>query len=224
MADTLDRSETEVVMKRVLLLSLLATLIASSFAAPVQCQDPPKVLLFIRGGSIDWAFMLTQEVGVMRRVLEDNGIDVAVATVSGEPISVGSITLVPDLKLSDVNSADYAGFILPCMAASSYVATGAVEMVREAAAAEKFVAAQYGSVVTLAEAGLLAGKQYAYRVEMDTGRYPLTEGAIYGGNGVVRDGNIITSGLCPYMSRQLGVPDRTEELSQALVDAIKSND
>jgi putative intracellular protease/amidase len=211
-------------MKRILVTSLFATLLSLSFAQPVRCQDDTKVLLFIRGGSPDWAFMLEQEVGVMKRVLEDNGFEVAVATVSGDTISVGSITLVPDLRLRDVNIDDYAGYILPCMAASNYVAPGAVEMVSEAAAAGKLVAAQLNSILTLVEAGLLKGKRYAFGAEIDASQYPLVEGATYAGNGVVRDGNILTSGICPYMARRRGVPDRTEELAQALADAILHND
>jgi putative intracellular protease/amidase len=208
-------------MKRALFISLLATIPLWSFAPPAHCQDASKVLLFIRGGSADWAFMLNQEVGVMWRGLEEAGIEVDVATVSGDTISVGSITVVPDLRLRDVSIADYDGFILPCMAAGNYVVPGAVEMVREAAAAGKLVAAQYNSIGTLAEAGLLKGKRYAYRAEVDAGRYPVMEGAIYDGAGVVRDGNIITSGICPFMARRNGVPEQTEELTQALVDAIK---
>lgn len=110
------------------------------------------------------------------------------------------------------------------MAAGNYIAPGAVDMVSEAAAAGKIVAAQLNSILTLTEAGLLEGKRYAFGAEMDVSQYPLLEGATYSGNGVVRDGNILTSGICPYMARRRGVPDRTEELAQALADAILHND
>lgn len=201
--------------------SLFVTLLSFwSFASPLQSQDAPKALLFIRGGSADWEFMLSREAGVIHRVLQEAGIEVDVATASGDPISAGSINFTPDLRLRDVVITDYSAFVLPCMAAGTYVAPGAVVMVREAAAAGKLVAAEYNSAFTLAEAGLLKGKKYALGAEVDPARYPGFEEAVYSGSGVVQDGNLITSGICPYMARQRGVPDQTEEFAGAIVDAI----
>jgi transcriptional regulator GlxA family with amidase domain len=89
----------------------------------------------------------------------------------------------------------------------------AIAMVAEAAAQNKPIAVQYGSIHTLAEAGLLDGKRYA--AEYDT--FP--EG-IYDGTGVVQDGNIITSGTCSQMARETGRPDGTPELTQLLIEAV----
>jgi putative intracellular protease/amidase len=166
--------------------------------------------------------MLNREVGVIYRVLQDSGIEVDVATTSGDPISVGSVNFTPDLRVSDVTVSEYSAFILPCMAAGRFVDPGAVRMITEAAAADKLIAAQFNSLYTVAEAGLLEGREYAYGAEVDATQNPGFAGARYSGEGVVRDGHLITSGICPYMARQRGVPDQTEEFAEMVIDAIQS--
>lgn len=208
-------------MNRFLSLSSLVLLTLSAFSTPLWSQDAPKALMFIRGGSADWEYMLREEAGVMYQTLEAAGIKVEVATASGDPISAGSVNYTPDFRLSDVDITEYAAVILPCMAASRFVDPGATRMVREAADAGKLIAAQFNSVYTLAEAGLLEGKKYAHLSEIDSDRFPGFAEAEYAGSGIVRDGNLMTSGICPYMARSRGVPHQTEEFTQALADAIK---
>ena len=208
-------------MKRLFILLLLATVFTSC------TQDTPKVLLYIRGDglkSYDLELMLTKEVGVMKEILEQSGFEVAVASVSGEPIVAGSTSLKPDLKLDEVSIADYAGFILPCMADSGSPVPEAVTMVKKAAAAGKPVAAQLGSVLTLANAGLLIGKKYAFLEEEDLNLeiFPDLKGGVYSGTGIVQDGNIITSGVCPYYGREKGLQDGTQELTRTLIKVIKA--
>ena len=60
-------------------------------------EETPKVLLFIRTGSYDLELMLTEEVGVMKNLLEQSGFEVVVATVSGKPIEAGSNLAYADL-------------------------------------------------------------------------------------------------------------------------------
>jgi len=131
----------------------------------------------------------------------------------------------PDLKLAKVNVADYAGFIMPCMAeggpnAPQKIPAESVDMVKKAIAAGKPVAAQLGSVWALAEAGVLKGKKYASIEEV---KDPNFAEATYSGTGVVRDGLILTSGVCPYMARMRKINDGTEQLTLALVEAMKGN-
>jgi putative intracellular protease/amidase len=119
--------------------------------------------------------------------------------------------------------ANYAGFILPCLAVPSYpappeVSPEAIALVSEAISAGKPVAAQTGSLWTLAKAGLLKGKKYAYAFEEKS---PLFTGATFAGTGVVRDGLVITSGYCPYMALKMKTNDGTEQLALALVAAMK---
>ena len=204
-------------MKRLFALLLLSTFVFSC------TKSTPKVLLFIRDGSADLEYMLKTEVGVMKDVLQRSGFRVAIATLNGSALSAGSVKMQPDLKLVDVNVADYAGFIIPCMAAGDLkdpkIPPESVDLVRKAISAGKPVAAQLGGVSALAQAGLLRGKKYA---SIEHGPSPAFDGAIYSGTGVVKDGLILTSGICPSMARARKLKDGTEELTLALVEAMKA--
>ena len=79
------------------------------------------------------------------------------------------------------------------------------------------VADQTGSIWALAEAGVLRGKKYAQAADL---KAPSFEGAVYSGTDVVRDGMVLTSGICPYMARQIKSSDGTEQPALALVNAI----
>lgn len=188
----------------------------------VSAKDIPRVLLFITDGSPELEFMLTKEVGVMRNILEQSGFEVDITTVAGESISVGSVRLDTVLKLANVNTDDYAGFIIPCMGVSERDAPEIESVIKKAVEAGKPVAAQLGGVKHLARAGVLEGKKYAYRMEVNLNAFPEFKGAIYFGTGVVKDGNIITSGLCPLWAREEGLKDSTPELTQALIEALKT--
>ena len=171
----------------------------------------------------DLDYMLKKEVGVMKDTLEKSGYKVVVATLDGSSFSAGSTTVKTDIKLADVNVADYAGFILPCLAVPSYpappdVSPEAITLVQEAVSSGKPVAAQTGSLWTLAIAGLLKGKKYAYAMEENS---PYFTGATFAGTGVVTDGLVITSGICPYMELKAQMKDGTEPLTLALVAAMK---
>jgi len=209
-------------MKQLLTLSLLTLVMAFTSNSDLHSQESDKVLLFVRDGSIDLEYMLNKEVGVMKETLEAAGFKVDIATLTGEPISVGSVKLKPDLKLNDVSVLDYDGFILPCMAVAgddvSPIPDDVVMLVK--GVTNKPIAAQLGSVQILAKAGLLKGKKYASFLEFDD---PYFEGSIHNGTGIVSDGNIITSGICPYMARSEEIKDGTQELANTLVKAIKTS-
>jgi len=203
-------------MKR-LLFAVVLTTIALAYAG-----DTPKVLLFMRSGSGDLEYMLKNEVLIMKGALERSGFKVVVATLDGSDFSAGSTTVKTDIKLAEAKAADYAGIILPCMMVASYpepeVSQEVINLVKAAVAAGKPVAAQTGSLWTLAKAGLLKGKKYAYAFAEKSPRF---EGATFGGTGVVRDGLILTSGLCPHMARTLKTSDGTGPLALALAEAMK---
>jgi len=204
-------------MKHLLIFVLLSAFIVSC------AENAPKVLLFIREGSADLEYMLNKEVGVMKDTLERSGYRVVIATVDGSSFSAGSVKVQTDLKLADVDVTEYAGIILPCMAAgnneNTMVSAESVTVARKAIAAEKPVAAQTGSVLVLAGAGLLKEKKYASMREIVD-----VEEGIHSGTGVVRDGLIITSAICPYMARELNTNDGTEELALALVEAMRGEE
>ena len=178
----------------------------------------PKVLLIPRDDhSID--FMITEELGVMRTMLEDAGFKVHVATVTGESYVGVEIKVKADVTLSDVDISDYVGIIMPCMVGGMYAPEypEAFQLVKEAVAQGIPVAAQCKAVVTLEKAGVLEGIQFAGPTtfawagdENYVGRY-----------GVVQDGNIITSGRCPFSAKETGRPDGTPELTRLFIEAIK---
>ena len=203
-----------------ILLSLVIT------SATPGAQRVSQVLLIPREGeSSNLDLMLAKEVGVMTDLLQTAGFKVVVANVSGQSIEGFIRKLKPDLKLSEVKVDEYAGFILPCMAVGMFpsppVSPIAVSIVKQALAKGKPVAAVLGAVYILAEAGALKGKRYAF---VDDPLNPLPhpkdsrfEGAIYSGSGVVQDGNIITSGVCPFMEGLAGMHDCTPELTRAFI-------
>ena len=211
-------------MKKLLLYSLISIGIFLSMNSEIQSQESEKVLLFIRDGSGDLDFTLKAEVGVMKQMLEQSGFKVVIATVSGQPLVTKSAHITPDLKLEDVEVKDYSGFILPCMhagASSEKVNPQAIRMVKEVVLAEKPIAVQHAAIIILAKAGVLKGINYTFHAEVDTIDYPEFKGSVYIGTGVVRDGNIITSGVCPYLEKLWGLEDGTEPLTKSLIMAIK---
>ncbi len=200
--------------------------------APAHGGPKSKVLLIPREGtSRNLELMLTKEVGVMVTMLEKAGFEVVVATATATLIASENVTLKPNLKLVDVKVTDYAGFIIACMAVGIIPAPPqppeAVAIVKQAAAQEKPIAAQFGAVQILAEAGLLKGKRYAYMFDplspsLGPRKDPRFADAIYGGTDVVQDGNIITSGICPYIGAMQNIPDGTTGLTQALIAVLKA--
>ena len=210
-------------MKHLLQISIITISLAFLFSYELNSQESNNVLLFIRDGSGDLNYTLEAEVGVMKQILEQSEFTVVVTTVSGEPLLTDSFHLIPDLKLSNVNVNDYSGFILPCMHAGQSmekVNLQSISLVKEALLADKPIAVQHASIMTLARAGVLQGKQYTYHAEVDVNEFPDFNGSVYSGTGVVRDGNIITSGVCPYLEKLWGLEDGTEQLTWSLINAI----
>ena len=200
-------------------------------------QNVRKVLMIPREGySRDLDLMLKMEVGVMISLLKNAGFEVDIATTSGQPIlgTTEKIEMEKVMQLSTVKLENYAGIIMPCMAVGSFpgppVSSETVAIVKKALGEGKPVAASTFSVTILAEAGVLKGKKYAFsrdplKTEKSWGKFGGTDqrfvGAIYSGPGVMQDGNIITSGACPWMERVGGgLQSKTVELTQTFIKAI----
>jgi len=173
--------------------------------------------------SVDMALMLEKEVVVMESLIEGAGYRVMIASPSGQPLSATNLsgstfTVTPDMKLADVKVGDYMGVILPCLGIPDVTKppSEAVEIVKEAIALGMPIAAQVGGVFTLGEAGGLAGKQYAWVDSLES-YFP---DSIYKGFGVIQDGNIMTSGTCPYMAQEMERKDGTTELTQKFIDTL----
>jgi putative intracellular protease/amidase len=206
-----------------------------SLESKVYGQSAKKVLMIPREGhSQDLDLMLKMEVGVMLLLLKNAGFEVDIATQSG-PTS-GLAILRPNqkiektLRLADINADNYVGVIMACMAVGAYpgppVSPEAVAIVKKALADGKPAAASAWSTTILAEGGILKGKKYAAVSDplKTTETRKITdlryEGAIYSGPGVVQDGKIITSGVCPYLERIYGMQGGVVELTQTFIKAI----
>jgi putative intracellular protease/amidase len=209
-------------MNRIKFLTLVGlVLLALPTVQPASGQTGKVLLMAKDGESADLDYMLTNEVNVMTKMLEEAGFEVMVASPSGTPLTGENQTLTPDLSLADVAMSDYDGIIMPCMAMEAEASVPELEaLIKETVAAGKPVAAQLGSVVQLARAGVLEGKKFAY-VEEWVANVPELEGLEYGGQGVVEEGNVISSGVCPYAARALEVEDSTPALTTAFIAHLK---
>lgn len=199
-----------------------AILTLSAPAAAVNAGEKAAVFMFVRDGSRDLDLMLTQEVGVMKSMLEDAGYKVDIATASGEPMVADTITVAPTIELEDVDISAYAGVVLPCMApARGFGMPDEVDAIMQQAVKLGMpIAASRGSVETLAQAGGLIGRQYAFASAVDLEKRPEFLGGDFQGIGVVRDGNVSTAGICPLAARSLGEPDGTTDLMLAFIASL----
>lgn len=196
-------------------------------------QSGRKVLMIPREGySTDLDLMIKMEVGVMTILLKGAGFEVDIATTSGQPMLGPTQKIEKVMRLSEVNLDNYVGVIMPCMAVGMFpgppVSPEAVAIVKRALADGKPVAAAANSTIILAEAGVLKGKKYAFLVDPLTTTEtrkrtdPRFAGAIYSGPGVVQDGKIITSGVCPNLERVYAMENGTIKLTQTFIAAIGS--
>lgn len=211
---------------RRLLACFLATIVLQSVsvvAAPAA--DSQKVFMFVRDGSRDLELMLTEEVGVMRQMIEEAGYSIDIATTSGEPMTIDGITLTPTIELADVDVGEYAGVILPCMAPErgSTVPAKVAEIMEQAVKLGKPIAASRGSVVELAQAGGIDQRRYAFAAEVDVNKRPEFAGGTFMGTGVARDKNISTAGICPLAARSLDMPDGTVGLTQSFIESLSES-
>ena len=180
-------------------------------------EEAQSVLVIPRVNSVSMDYMLTNEVGVMLSMLEEAEVEAVIALPDGEALQGETMTLEADLALADVIVADYDGFILPCTGAGYERNDLTVEIVRQAVAEGAPVAAQYGSVNMLGEAGALDGREYAAGEPLPSW---VVEDGSYSGYGVVADGNVITSGTCSYAALETGRPDGTPELTRLFIEAL----
>jgi putative intracellular protease/amidase len=197
-----------------------------SFSSQAFGQGGSKVLMFLRDGeSYDLDLMLKMEVGTMTMLLKKAGFQVDVASSSGQPLAGPHEKIEKVMRLSEMKLDDYMGIIIPCLnIRKGTVTPEAVEVVKKALADGKPVAAAMSAITILAGADLLKGKKYAFIDDPLKRQSPDLRfaDAIYSGRAPVQDGKIITSGGCPASERYLGVQNRTLELTQMFIAAIKS--
>jgi putative intracellular protease/amidase len=234
------RSKGRENMKKSALAIIVVMMAAAVSFSSLVCTEPTqvfaqsasdKVLMIPREGySADLDLMIKMEVGVMTILLKNAGFEVDIATTSGSPILGPTQKIEKVLRLSEIDLDKYVGVIMPCMAVGMFpgppVSPEAVAVVKKALADGKPLAAAANSSIILADAGLLKGKKYAYVQDplktTQTRRTtdPRFVDAIYSGPGVVQDGKIITSGVCPNIEKNFGIQNGTVELTQKFIAAI----
>jgi putative intracellular protease/amidase len=181
-----------------------------------------KVLLIPREGEPYEDYVIIEEPVVMKTMLEQAGFKVMVATISGKNVEGQKYKLKTDKKLSDVDVTDYAGIIMACMAVGQtewHARPEEIALVQEAVAHDILIAAQQGSVIILAEAGVLAGKKFSYGMKPYFNES--FDNAIYSGTGIVQDGNIITSSYNPWFTKTKQKVHGTFDLTDRFIEALK---
>ena len=180
-----------------------------------------RVLIYVRNDSRFQDLMLEQEVFVMRDTLAASGYEVDILTQNDEPLT-GDVSLTPNKRFADVVMADYAGLALPCMAPAPTTPPpdAMVSLAKQAKSLDLPVAAMRGSVWALAQAGLLAGRRYAYAADMDL---PEFAGATFAGTDVTIDDPVVTAGICPTVVLKRGGTDQTAELTDAFLGLLESH-
>ncbi len=222
-------------MKKISILTLMLFFIAGviSFSPQAFGQGKSKVLMIPREGySADLDLMIKMEIGVMRLLLKNAGLDVDIATTTGLSI-LGANEKVTGIKvLRNINIDDYAGVIIPCMAVGGGTnppppaPAEVVAIVKKAVSDGKPVAANGNAPATLAEAGVLKGKKYSYLRDplkptaTVAFTLPAFKDGIYSGTGLVQDGQIITAGVCPNIEKSSGMENGTVKLTKAFIAAV----
>ena len=207
----------------VLVLGIVTTAIGRLFAGSAAAQPAGKVLLVIRDTSAPEPMAgdvpVMGEAGVMKDTLQRAGYQVDIASPTGEPWGTPGHMLKVDGKLKDVKAADYQAIVIPCLAIDSTALDPDLDRVIKAAVKQGMViAAQNGGVAMLDEAGVLAGKTFAIS---DEAAKTIKTGT-RSGTGVVKDGRIITSGICPTMAKLMkGAVDGTPKLMETLLAELK---
>lgn len=187
-----------------------------------------KVLLLVPEENPEYLvndLMLKIEAGAMIAILEDAGYDADIATHSGEPIVVGMTSFEPDYKISDINVNNYVGLILPSVKTPrrESISSETAKIIQQFVAQDKPIAAQAYGIVWLGEAGVLADKKYSFvsaNVNNIRLKRQLKDGILIDKRPIVKDGNIITSGVCPDTSLRFNLPDGTVWLTRSLINEI----
>jgi len=199
----------------------LALSLLSAASGPLWAQgmDAPAVLMIARDRTARplLEMMIQKEVLPMIRQLNEAGFTVVVASESGSLIEAGSARLKVDTRLAEVEIQDFVGVIIPCLGNDrGSIPLDALAIIKDACNLYLPLAAQQSGVELLGAAGVLRGRDYA--IEPDS--RDLIEGGSYKGMGVVRDGNIVTSGACPNISRLSGFKDGTDRLVASFIGLL----
>ena len=135
-----------------------------------------------------------EELLVPKKILEDKGIEVKVASTSlSEARGKLGAVILPDMLISDINVNDFDAFISVGGKGSLQYWNDplAHKIFKDAFSSGKLVAGICSGAVTLAKAGILKGKQ-ATAFSGDAGEL-ISAGVNYTANPVEKDGRVITA-------------------------------
>jgi hypothetical protein len=181
-----------------------------------------KVLILLRETSDDMNMMIENEIRPIEKALTKAGYIVETTSENRTEIGTGNSRMKSQFSISSVNIEKYIGLVIPCMAAGgtkNEIPIGAIDLIINANKRGIALAAQQSGVLLLGKAGILMNKKFAI-VE---GSKDLIEGGIYQGTGVVQDGYITTSGICPYLHSASGAKDGTLAMIKLFITQLKSN-
>ena len=216
-------------MKKRLLVSAVALALLVPCALLGQSPQTPvhgKVLLVIRNQQAAAAdalgFVVEKEAGTITVMLQKAGYQVDIASPTGQRWGTSAAGLQPNRKLADVRVADYKAIVIPCLAIESTdVHPDLASVIKAAAAGGTLLASQTGGVTMVAKTGVLAGKKYA-TIDVTEAPEQFMKG-IYAGAGIVKDGTIITSGICPWMAHTFpGMQDGTQKMMETVIAELKA--
>lgn len=156
-----------------------------------------------------------EEFSVPRDLLKKKGVEVVVAGLTaGEARGALGMRAKPDMLLSESKSGDFDAIILPGGGGSrKYLFNNSQvhELVRDFYRENKIVASICLSGTVLANAGILNGRNATVFSTPETLSMLKKGGASYMGDGVYRDGNIITA----------SGPEYAQKFSERILEALK---
>jgi hypothetical protein len=201
-----DENIEEKKMKRLvysILLMLMIFVLAGCGSEPSTVSEVPRVLVIIRSYSTNSMSLMTDtELGVMVDMLEDAGVEIAIASHTYDPFESDARTITPDMLISEVDASDYDAVLIPCLSTGLGAASEEIiELVEEFGKQDKVIAAQHGARATLFEAEVIADDQMGW-------------------SGIVQVGKVITSDCCPDAARYYGCEDGTSDLIELLLAAL----
>ena len=153
-----------------------------------------------------------QEFFDPKEVFENEGIEVVVANSSGfESEGSAGAKVAPNMKIEQVTVDDYDAIVFVGGAGSREYQNDdtALQIIKDAVALGKIVAAICIAPVILASAGILKGKKVA--VSESGIEFIKSHDAIYTGKEVEVDGNIITA----------SGPNASESFAKTIVESLK---
>jgi hypothetical protein len=188
--------------RRAISLACFVAFVSLAPSSSLDAESKGRVLLIAREKSTSMEFFLDYEVKPIIGLIEKGGYDVVVVDETGGSIKAGKMELAVDKRLSEIDFADYAAIVIPCMGAGDFpVSEGLIRYVNAANAKGMLIAMQHSQEIT---------SQSDLR-DREIARRP----------GVVVSGNLITSYNCPFMAGDNGRPIDNGKLIEALLKQMR---